>query len=63
MSVKVFRSDRQPDSELAYREWLRDNPEGFVVNLLKKTSGQASKRETNVLPGFTEPNVKLSIRC
>jgi len=45
MSVKVFRSDCQPDSELAYREWLRDNPEGFVVNLLKKTCGQASKRD------------------
>jgi len=42
MMVKVFRSDLQSDSELAYREWLRDNPEGFVVNALKKNqwSGQ-----------------------
>lgn len=45
MKVKVFRSDLESDSELAYREWLRDNPEGFVVNTLKSTGGQGNKSD------------------
>jgi len=45
MMVKVFRSDLQSDSELAYRVWLRDNPEGFVVNALKRTSGRGNKSD------------------
>lgn len=45
MSVKVFRSDCQSDSESAYREWLRDNPDGFVVNALKCTCGKGNKSD------------------
>ena len=45
MGVKVFRSDIQPDSELAYHQWLNDNPDGYVVNTLKSTKGQASKSD------------------
>ncbi|MEB5748672.1 hypothetical protein MXF13_02055 [Leclercia adecarboxylata] len=43
--MKVFRSDLQSDSELAYREWLCDNPEGFVVNTLKRTNGLGNKSD------------------
>ncbi|HGH3390520.1 TPA: hypothetical protein ACJIKU_005518 [Citrobacter freundii] len=45
MGVKVFRSDFQPDSESAYHQWLNDNPDGYVVNTLKSTRGQASKSD------------------
>lgn len=45
MSVKVFRSDIQSDSECAYRFWLKNNPDGYVVNTLKATSGKASKSD------------------
>lgn len=45
MALKVFRSDRQQESELAYQEWLRNNPDGFVVNALKSTSGQGNKSD------------------
>lgn len=45
MSVKVFRSDIQPESECAYHFWLKNNPDGYVVNTLKATSGKASKSD------------------
>ncbi|HCH8504587.1 TPA: hypothetical protein PNT49_004299 [Salmonella enterica] len=45
MAVKIFRSDHQPASELAYRNWLRDNPDGFVVNTLKSASGRHTKND------------------
>lgn len=45
MSVKVFRSDRLRNSESDYGKWLSDNPEGFVVNTLKSTSGQGNKSD------------------
>ncbi|HIF2369875.1 TPA: hypothetical protein ACXZJW_004675 [Salmonella enterica] len=45
MAVKIFRSDHQLASELAYRNWLRDNPDGFVVNALKSASGQNTKSD------------------
>lgn len=45
MALKVFRSDRLQDSEKAYREWLRDNPDGFVVNALKSASGKNTKSD------------------
>ena len=45
MGVKVFRSELQPDSESAYRHWLSDNPDGYVVNTLKTASGRASKSD------------------
>ncbi|MFB5745081.1 hypothetical protein ACE38U_09340 [Cedecea sp. S5-13] len=45
MSVKVFRSDIQPDSECAYQFWLKNNPDGYVVNTLKATSSKASKSD------------------
>lgn len=46
MSVKVFRSDIQPDSESAYQQWLNDNPDGFVVNALKRASGRNTKSDS-----------------
>ncbi|EAX4620403.1 hypothetical protein S886_14505 [Salmonella enterica subsp. arizonae] len=46
MSVKVFRSDIQPDSESAYQQWLNDNPDGFVVNALKSASGRNTKNDS-----------------
>ncbi|MEG2432053.1 MAG: hypothetical protein RSA84_11000 [Acinetobacter sp.] len=45
MSVKVFRSDFQSDSESTYREWLLKNPDGFIVNTLKRASGQATRSD------------------
>ncbi|KMI14792.1 hypothetical protein [Klebsiella variicola] len=45
MGVKVFRSELQLDSESAYRHWLSDNPDGYVVNTLKTASGKASKSD------------------
>lgn len=45
MTLEVFRSDRQLDSEEAYKKWLSDNPDGFVVNALKSTSGQGNKSD------------------
>lgn len=45
MGVKVFRSELQPDSESAYRNWLSDNPDGYVVNTLKTASGKDSKSD------------------
>ncbi|MCE0845951.1 hypothetical protein LVQ79_10385 [Buttiauxella sp. A2-C1_F] len=45
MALEVFRSDRQQDSEVAYREWLSDNPDGFVVNALKTARGKGSKSD------------------
>lgn len=45
MCTKSFRNDLQSDSESAYREWLRNNPEGFVVNALKGTTGKGSKSD------------------
>ncbi|WP_312273592.1 hypothetical protein [Pseudescherichia sp.] len=45
MGVKSFRSDFQSSSESAYSEWLRDNPEGFVVNALKSTTGRGNKSD------------------
>ena len=45
MSVEVFRSDCLSDSEFAYREWLHNNPEGFVVNALKCASGRGTKSD------------------
>ncbi len=45
MSVKSFRSDHLSNSESAYREWLGDNPEGFVVNALKSTTGCGNKSD------------------
>lgn len=45
MSVKVFRSDLISNSECEYQKWLRDNPDGFVVNTLKRTSGKGSKSD------------------
>ena len=40
MSIKVFRSDLQTESESDYRNWLGDNPDGYVVNALKRTRGK-----------------------
>ncbi|NUD79470.1 hypothetical protein HUC42_06000 [Escherichia coli] len=45
MTLEVFRSDRKPDSESAYREWLSANPDGFVVNALKSASGKGTKSD------------------
>lgn len=45
MGVKVFRSELQPDSESAYRNWLSNNPDGYVVNTLKTASGKDSKSD------------------
>ncbi|CAM6499905.1 hypothetical protein HCH17_06780 [Klebsiella aerogenes] len=45
MVVKVFSSELQPDSESAYRQWLSDNPDGYVINALKTASGKASKSD------------------
>ncbi|MET3701529.1 hypothetical protein [Citrobacter sp. UYEF32] len=45
MNVKVFRSDCQSDSESAYRDWLRENPDGFVVNALKCTNGKGNRSD------------------
>ncbi|HHS9711210.1 TPA: hypothetical protein ACTW9I_005536 [Raoultella planticola] len=45
MGVKVFRSELQPDSESAYRNWLSNNPDGYVVNTLKTASGKGSKSD------------------
>ncbi|HAT3902190.1 TPA: hypothetical protein I9Y49_000844 [Citrobacter koseri] len=45
MGVKVFRSELQSDSESAYRHWLSDNPDGYVVNTLKTASGKASNSD------------------
>ncbi|MGL5475708.1 MAG: hypothetical protein ACRDBZ_14060 [Citrobacter braakii] len=45
MAFKIFRSDYHSDSELAYREWLLNNPDGFVVNALKNTSGRNTKSD------------------
>lgn len=51
MALEVFRSDRQEDSESAYRKWLCDNPNGFVVNALKTACGkdtESDKRFTRI---------------
>lgn len=45
MSVIAFRSDQQTDSESAYKDWLLNNPEGFVINALKSTAGKGSKTD------------------
>lgn len=45
MALEVFRSDRQQESELAYQEWLRNNPEGFVVNALKSANSKGTKSD------------------
>lgn len=45
MAIEVFRSDCRQDSESAYQEWLGHNPDGFVVNALKSTSGQGNKSD------------------
>jgi len=45
MSVIAFRSDQQSDSESAYKDWLLNNPDGFVVNALKSTAGKGSKSD------------------
>ncbi|HCI5671809.1 hypothetical protein ACOQM4_19685 [Klebsiella variicola subsp. variicola] len=45
MVAIVFSSELQPDSESAYRTWLSDNPDGYVVNSLKATRGKASKSD------------------
>lgn len=59
MVVKVFSSELQPDSESAYRQWLSDNPDGYVINALKTASGKASKSDER-LPGFIRLIVKAS---
>lgn len=61
MGVKVFRSELQPDSESAYRHWLSDNPDGYVVNTLK-TPVVRQARVMNALPGFIGLIVKESTR-
>jgi hypothetical protein len=35
------------NNEDAYKKWLNDNPEGYVVNLLEKAKGTASKSDIN----------------
>lgn len=45
MTVSIFRSDLQVNSECAYQEWLRDNPDGFVINALKSASERATKSD------------------
>lgn len=45
MAVSIFRSDFRIASESTYQEWLRDNPEGFVINALKSASGTATKSD------------------
>lgn len=61
MGVKVFRSELQPDSESAYRHWLSDNPDGYVVNTLKTASGKASKSDER-FTGFIGLIAKASTR-
>ncbi len=46
MAIEVFRSDCRHDSESAYKKWLSDNPDGFVVNALKSASGQGNKSDS-----------------
>ena len=45
MTTVTFNSKLQPDSESAYRHWLNDNPDGYVVNTLKTASGKACKSD------------------
>ncbi|EME5697982.1 hypothetical protein VY428_004537 [Escherichia coli] len=45
MSIKVFRSDLQTESESDYRNWLGDNPDGYVVNAFKRTRGKGNKSD------------------
>lgn len=37
--IKIFHSDQITNSEQAYKNWLNENPSGFVVNLLKSAKG------------------------
>ncbi|MCL2896658.1 hypothetical protein [Brenneria tiliae] len=35
------------NNEDAYKEWLNDNPEGYVINLLKTAKGTERKSDIN----------------
>lgn len=37
--IKIFHSGEMTNSEQAYKNWLQENPYGFVVNLLKSANG------------------------
>ncbi|MGQ5629640.1 hypothetical protein [Enterobacter cloacae] len=45
MATFTFNSELQPESESAYRHWLSDNPNGFVVNTLKNSQGLGSRTD------------------
>ncbi|QBC02785.1 hypothetical protein EWI30_12165 [Enterobacter cloacae] len=44
----IFHSSRLINSELAYKEWLQENPTGFVVNLSKSSNGMGRKTDANI---------------
>ncbi|EOA3029728.1 TPA: hypothetical protein ACPZMX_003079 [Yersinia enterocolitica] len=41
----IFSSETQQNSEIAYAEWLANNPKGFVLNRLKAASGIPTKND------------------
>lgn len=45
--IAIFSSATQQNSEVAYAEWLANNPEGFVVNYLKTARGTPTKSDKN----------------
>lgn len=45
MATFTFDSKLQAESESAYRQWLSDNPNGFVVNTIKSSKGLGGRTE------------------
>ncbi|WP_145524510.1 MULTISPECIES: hypothetical protein [Yersinia] len=45
MSIPIFNSKKQNNSEEMYQNWLADHPDGFVVNFLKSAKAQRRKSD------------------
>ncbi|MEQ9723915.1 hypothetical protein ABQG65_22560 [Yersinia alsatica] len=45
MDIIIFSSESDSDSEDMYKDWLKKNRNGFVVNFLKSAKAEGSKSD------------------